>query len=418
MRCLVFLKKIVVTYAVFISFLVSNLLAIEDSELSKHKYVNNLIWGSGIINSDTASKELRKDNAYQRICDLYDEHMFVASPFKTSILASRNLYEEDNNFYPTPVFGFLTDFWGRPMWDHAALLCEHYDNENKKISANMYHLTMRDDWEMGELIYKFGYGYRGYKIEEEDKQKIVEIMMCHPKYKSKHVRYHPYKTFRVAKTEKTIGVLAKLKQLSQEEHYSYSLYGSRSANKREIKGKHNCISFITNVLWQFGVFQDKYTLSDILKYSNAYPLESLSPYSRLHGLTRRLIRVPETLKHLIDNNAMIDENCLFKVHQAALMVNHRPVREGNAYGLVNDVLKRNIANAILESNGLIGVNTQVGDAPHNAKELSEMKEEAKDDIQPSASIFNDGNSHAKIPGNINSLSGVSRFGLMLLRRFR
>ncbi|MES2607492.1 MAG: hypothetical protein V4544_01990 [Pseudomonadota bacterium] len=392
--------KIVFACTVFVSFFVSNIFALEGSELRQHEHMHNIVWGSDVENNDSVSKEIRQDDAYQRICELYDEHMFIASP----------LYENNNNFYITIVFGLLTDFWGRPIYDHAALLCEYYDDENKKISANMYHLTMRDDWITDELVYNLGYSYRGYKIEEQPKEKIVELMMCHPKYKSKYVRYHPYKTFRIAKTEKTIAVIDKLKELSQQKYYAYSLYGVRSASNKVLKGKHNCISFITDILWQFGVFQDSYTLNDVLGYSNAYPLEVLSPYAWLHGLTRRVIRIPETLKHLIDNPEMIRNECEFKVHPAATMENHRPIRHGNAYALVNEILRGNTAKAMLINNGLIDLDTQIGDELQNLKEPGETKEKKSNDGgKPSVSKINDGSSYAKNPGNTYSFYGVTCF---------
>jgi hypothetical protein len=404
----------------FVQILVSKLLAMEDLGSGKYGYVSNIIWGSIIRNDNTVQNErkiapnkVRNDDAYQQICNLYNEYMFVASPFETSASGKSELYKSDNNLYITVVFGFLTDFWGRPIYDHAALLCEHYDDENQKISANTYHLTMRDDWKMRELVGRCGYGYFGYKIEEQPKDKIVELMMCHPKYKSKYVRYHPYKTFRTSKTEKTKAVLAKLKQSSQEDYCSYSLYGAQSAPNDILKGNHNCISFVIDILWQFGIFQNRYTRHDVLAYSNAYSLEVLSPYARLHFLTRRLIRVPETLKYLVDDPEMIRKECEFKAHPSANMENHRPVRHGNAYALVNDVLKRNIVQAMLASIDELSINDLSVSFDNVIEEAEKIQ---KEDVNLSLLRNYGNNIYTRIPGNTYLSSWLNRFG-MVLRRF-
>lgn len=304
-----------------------------------------LIWGDESANGDQRSVE-RKDNAYQRICGLYKEHMLVAAPFQEPVSQKIELYAQDRSFYLTPVFAFLTDFWGRPMYDHAALLCEYYDEDSQKIVTNLYHLTMRDDWKISELIRRGGHSYWGYTIQEESAEKVVELMLCHPKYRSGYVRYHPYKTFKVSKSERTKQALVKVKELSQEANYAYSLYGSKSANQDDVRGCHNCISFIIDVLWQFGVFQENQTLHAVLSYRKSYPLEPMSPYAPLHRMTRRFIRVPESLKHLIDNPEMINGDCVFKVHPSAEMENYRPIRQRKAYAALGEGLKRNIVNAL------------------------------------------------------------------------
>lgn len=368
----VFVMKFLCLYVFCV---ISILHAADNLDHDPYESTCKLIWGDVHANGDERLAK-RNDDAFQRICDLYEGHMLVAAPFQESVRERPELYAQDKSFYLTPVFGFLTDFWGRPMYDHAALLCEYYDEGSQKIVTNLYHLTMRNDWKLSELIRRGGYGYWGYAIQEEGVDKIVELMMCHPKYKGKYVRYHPYKTFKVSKTEEGIKALEKVKELSQEPNYSYSLYGSKSANQDDFKGSHNCISFIIDALWQFGVFQENQTLHSVLAYRKAYPLEPKSPYSGLHKMTKRLIRVPESLKHLIDNPVMIKSDCVFKVHPSAEMKNYRPLRERKAYAVVNDMLKWNIVNALHARNGITGVEHA---SFHNASDSIEPAEEFKDD---------------------------------------
>ncbi|MES2253397.1 MAG: hypothetical protein V4482_06945 [Pseudomonadota bacterium] len=271
--------------------------------------------------------------------------MLTSSPFEASLSQSSHLYHEDNQLHITLVFGLLTDFWHRPIYDHAALVCEHYDVEQQKISVSLYHLSTRDDWTANDVIRHCGYSLRDYHVRKETSDVIVERMMCHPKYKSPYARYEPYKTFRIKKTEKTMAVLANLDALSSAERYPYSMYGARATNAGVQNGNHNCISFVADVLWQLGIFKPTYSLRDILRYSHTYAAEGLSPYARFHFMTKRFIYTPEALKHLIDNSHMRSLDHVYLAHQVATTETRRSERHNGAYFVINTELKRNIVKA-------------------------------------------------------------------------
>ena len=301
---------------------------------------------------------------------------------------NRELYQSDNQLHVTLVFGLLTDFWSNPVYDHVALICEYYDTLQEKISVALYHVSMRDDWTMHDVTQHCGYSLRDYHIRKESSDVIVERMMCHPKYKSHFVRYEPYKTFSINRTDNVMEVLVELDALAKEATHPYSVYGASATKYGMLKGRHNCISFVADVLWKFGVFKNDYSRRDVLRYSQTYAPEALSPYARCHQFIKRWVYTPECLKHLVDNKQMLSSELKWKNHNAADLEARRSLRYDKGRFLINDALKLNIVRALILKHGKEFLTNKMA---HNSP-ISEEEKEEKDVDQQLISLANvDGN---------------------------
>ena len=125
-------------------------------------------------------------------------------------------------------------------------------------------------------------------------------------------------------------------------------------------------------------------------------------YAPVDWIVRALMLSPETVKHLVDNEDMINPEHVFKLHSVAKSHTRRSERQGSSYVVVSDDLKWNIVKTVLSSHNYVPpINMK---AAENGEYLGQSS---------GATRAHSGNNYAELAGNGPPAPWYNRAGVSI-----